>query len=68
MYGSNNIVKTIVTYAVKHTEGEISQTRGRTEWKGCANIYFYSNFVLAFILLFSSTGDNNGGRIGIDKV
>lgn len=28
----------------------------------------YSNFVLAFTLLFSCTGDNSSGRVGIDKV
>lgn len=69
LHRSNNIVKTIATYAVKHTESAISLRAGEgTEWKGYAKVYFYSNFVLAFMLLFSCTGDNNGGRVGIDKV
>ena len=68
MHGSSNVVKTIPTYAVKHTERVISLRPGEgTEWKGCAKVYFYSDFVLAFILLFSSTGDNNGGRVGVDR-
>lgn len=62
------IVKNIVTYAVKHTKRAISLGPGEgTEWKGCAKVYFYGNFVLAFILLLNSTGDNNGGRVGIGK-
>jgi len=32
-----------------------------TEWKGCAKVYFYSNFVLAFILLSAIELNNNGG-------
>lgn len=69
MHGSNNTVKPIATYAIKHTKKAVSlRPGGGREWKGCAKVYFYSNFVSAVILLFSYTGDNNSGWVGIDKV
>lgn len=69
LHGSNNIVKPVGTYAIKYSKKAMSLWPGRvTEWEGCAKVYFYSNFVLAFILLFSCTGDNNRGRVGIDEV
>lgn len=34
-----------------NTEKAISLRPGEgTEWEGCAKVYFYSNFVLAFML------------------
>lgn len=69
LHGSNNIVKPIATYAIKQSKGAVClRPGGDTEWKRCAKAYFYSNFVLAFILLFSYTSDKNSGRADIDKV
>lgn len=59
----------MAAYLVKHTGRAVFLRPGEgTEWKGCATVCFCSNFVLAFLLFFSSTGDNNGGRVGRDRV